>query len=175
MPDVAFECVRSQEQIAEAARLAKEIWTEHYVRIIGQAQVEYMLAKFQSREAIADQIAGESEYYLIVQADQKVGYFAIVPEPASKNMLLSKIYVRHDRRGSGLGQAALAFIGDLCRQRGIRTLWLTVNRHNERSIRWYERMGFVNAGPIVQDIGGGFVMDDFRMEKAADTNRGFRL
>jgi hypothetical protein len=26
-------------------------------------------------------------------------------------------------------------------------------------------MGFRNTGPIVQDIGGGFVMDDFRLEK----------
>jgi len=26
-------------------------------------------------------------------------------------------------------------------------------------------MDFTNIGPIVQDIGGGFVMDDFRMEK----------
>jgi hypothetical protein len=29
-------------------------------------------------------------------------------------------------------------------------------------------MGFKNAGSIVQDIGGGFVMDDFRFEKSAD-------
>ena len=33
------------------------------------------------------------------------------------------------------------------------------------SIAWYTRMGFRNAGPIVQDIGAGYVMDDYRMEK----------
>ena len=26
-------------------------------------------------------------------------------------------------------------------------------------------MGFKNIGPVVQDIGNGFIMDDFRMEK----------
>jgi len=45
-------------------------------------------------------------------------------------------------------------------------MWLTVNKNNSHSIAWYSRMGFTNAGPILQDIGGGFVMDDFRMEKS---------
>jgi hypothetical protein len=26
-------------------------------------------------------------------------------------------------------------------------------------------MGFENTGPIIQDIGGGFVMDDYKMVK----------
>jgi hypothetical protein len=26
-------------------------------------------------------------------------------------------------------------------------------------------MGFLNAGSVVQDVGGGFVMDDFRLAK----------
>ena len=38
-----FERVRSPEQIAAVTRLAREIWQEHYLPIIGQAQVEYML------------------------------------------------------------------------------------------------------------------------------------
>ena len=68
-------------------------------------------------------------------------------------------------RGRGIGKEALAFVEELCRKLKLRTLRLTVNRHNLRSIAWYERMGSVNAGPIVTDIGGGFVMDDFKMVK----------
>jgi hypothetical protein len=40
-----------------------------------------------------------------------------------------------------------------------------VNRNNENSIKTYERFGFDKAGTQVADIGGGFVMDDYIMEK----------
>jgi len=165
MPAGEFQRVLSEAQVREVARLAHEIWNEHYVAIIGQTQVNYMLAKFQSREVIARQIDGECEYYLIMHDGQAVGYIGLVAEPAREGLLLSKLYVLRDCRGLGLGKAALAFVEGLCLGRRIDRLWLTVNRHNEDSLHWYERMGFANVGPIVQDIGGGFVMDDFKMVK----------
>jgi diamine N-acetyltransferase len=162
---IEFRRVLSDQDIAEVARLARRIWNRHYVPIIGQAQVDYMLEKFQSERAIAEQVAGSYEYFLIVHEGEPAGYAAIVHERSPARMLLSKIYVRDDRRGLGLGGAALRFVEDLCRRADCRTLWLTVNKNNTGTIRWYERMGFSNAGPIVQDIGGGFVMDDFKMVK----------
>lgn len=160
-----FRPVKSQEDVVITARLAHEIWNEHYVNIIGQAQVDYMLDKIQSEHAIAEQVAGGYEYYLIEDNDCPVGYIAVVPQP-DQTMLLSKIYVRKQSRGDGLGKAALQFAEQRCRESNITTLWLTVNKHNTRSIDWYRRIGFTNVGPIVADIGAGFVMDDFKFEKA---------
>jgi len=159
-----FHRVASPADIAVVANLAREIWVEHYVPIIGRAQVDYMLDRVQSESAIAQQINEGQEYYLISR-DAPAGYFAVLPEQSSRSMFLSKIYVRKGLRGRGLGKAAVEFIEGLCRARSLRTLWLTVNRNNSASIAWYERMGFRNAGPVVKDIGGGFVMDDYRMEK----------
>jgi ribosomal protein S18 acetylase RimI-like enzyme len=45
-------------------------------------------------------------------------------------------------------------------------LWLTVNRHNTGSIAFYQHLGFKVSGTVVQDIGSGFVMDDYKMVKA---------
>ena len=160
-----FRLVKSEEDIAEVARLAQEIWQEHYLPIIGQYQVDYMLEKFQSRDAITRQIAQKYEYYLVLDRGQSAGYVGFVPNPGEAKLLLSKIYIRKKLRGRRLGKAALEFVEDICRQRGITTIWLTVNKNNARSIAWYQRMGFTNAGPTVQDIGGEFVMDDFIMEK----------
>ncbi len=159
-----FKRVLSKEDIAEIARLAREIWPGHYVPIIGQGQVDYMLEKFQSPGAIARQLTENYEYYLVFDDGRCVGYVAVVPSTESK-LLLSKIYIRKKLRGRGLGKETLGFVENICRQRGIKTLRLTVNKYNARSIAWYQRMGFVNAGPTVQDIGEGFVMDDFIMEK----------
>ncbi len=163
-----FQLVESEKDIASVASLAHEIWNEHYVNIIGQAQVDYMVEKFQSERAIAEQIAEGYEYYLIEHNGACTGYIGVVPQVDSSSMLLSKIYVQKQSRGHGLGKAAMGFVEELCRKLNITTLWLTVNKHNTRSIAYYQRMGFSNAGPIVQDIGGGFVMDDYKMGKPVD-------
>ena len=157
--------VQTREQISNIVNLAREIWTDHYVPIIGQEQVAYMLDKFQSRDAITAQLADGYEYYIVTLDGQSMGYLAVVPDDDEDALMISKIYVTKPGRGRGLGRRMLAFAEDVCRQRRIKTLWLTVNKHNTDSIAWYTRMGFRNAGAIVQDIGAGFVMDDYRMEK----------
>jgi hypothetical protein len=46
----------------------------------------------------------------------------------------------------------------------IREVGVLATNHSD-AIAWYTRMGFTIVGPTVQDIGAGFVMDDYRMEK----------
>jgi GNAT superfamily N-acetyltransferase len=58
----------------------------------------------------------------------------------------------------------MAFIEDLAKKWGLARLWLTVNKGNP-AVAAYERLGFRIAEAIVMDIGSGYVMDDFRMEK----------
>ena len=61
----------------------------------------------------------------------------------------------------------MEFIEQLARRRGLVLLWLTVNKGNP-SVNAYKRLGFQIAADLVMDIGGGFVMDDYRMEKPLD-------
>ena len=158
--------VKTQAQIHKVAELARDIWTEHYLPIIGKKQLRYMLLKFQSASAIAAQIADGYEYYIIAGDDgESAGYSAILQETDGNGLMLSKLYVKKSQRGRGLGHRMLLFTEELCREREIGTLWLTVNKNNVKSIAWYKRMGFRQTAPIVQDIGEGFVMDDYRMEK----------
>ena len=160
-----FTLVKSKKDIAEAARLANEIWNEHYTRIIGQAQVDFMVKNYQSKHAIAAQIASGYEYFLILRESEAAGYLAVVPDLAKSSLQFSKLYVLKDRRGKGIGKDAMDFVEDMCRKSNLKKLWLTVNKYNAESIAWYDRLGFTKAGEIVMDIGGGFIMDDFRFEK----------
>jgi diamine N-acetyltransferase len=156
----------SSEDFNCIARLAKEIWNQHYVAITGQGQVDYMLQKFQNPQAVAAQVADGWEYYLLMDEEGGAGgYLALVSEADKCSMQLSKIYLRSNLRGRGLGRRALELAEDRCRQQEISRLWLTVNRHNSDSIAWYLRNGFANAGPVVTDIGGGYIMDDYLLEK----------
>ena len=145
--------------------LADSIWRAHYTPIIGVVQVEYMLAKFQSAAAVTAQISEGYEYYLAEFDQQRVGYMAIRPLPDESSLFLSKIYVDPSLSGKGVGCAMMKFCENICRSQGLDHIWLTVNKHNASSIQWYAKRGFQRVGSIVQDIGGGFVMDDFKMAK----------
>lgn len=163
MPEIIK--VTDADDIVAVAQLAHEIWNEYYVPLIGQAQVDYMLAHFQSAKIIREQIASGYDYYLVKYDGQNAGYFALIDKPAESSAMLSKIYVKAALRGKGLGRTIIHFAEETCRASGLRQLWLTVNRHNVGSIAFYERVGFSKSGTMSQDIGNGFIMDDFKMTK----------
>ncbi len=160
---ILFVPVLSEHEATIVENLAREIWTEHYNPIIGSEQVEYMLERFQSGEAILQQITLGILYFLITADEEVVGYIAV--HPKSDELFLSKIYVRSDQRGRGYGKKAVQFAETLAHARRLNKIVLTVNKNNVDSIRAYEKMGFKNTGSLVQDIGNGFVMDDYKMEK----------
>jgi ribosomal protein S18 acetylase RimI-like enzyme len=160
---MAYTQVITEEQIKTTARLAMEIWTEHFTAIIGADQVEYMLDKIQSENAIADQIQNKGyTYFLIEDNNQAIGYCAIAQQ--DKTLFLSKLYILKNMRGKGLARKTIDFVKTIALERNLESITLTVNKNNTGPIAAYEKIGFVNTGPIVQDIGGGFVMDDYKME-----------
>ncbi len=151
------------DEILELARLAEEIWREYYISIITIEQIDYMINQFQSVPAIELQIQQGYEYYLIRYLNRSVGYLSVKVEP-SRKLFLSKFYIGKEYRGRGYASLTMAFLKRLCAERELSHIWLTVNRHNEPSIKIYEKMGFKIEREQVADIGNGFVMDDFIME-----------
>jgi len=163
---VELNPVSTPEDIAVVARLAQEIWSQHFTPIIGASQVDYMLGKFQSVEAIMSQVDSGWEYYLAVIDNEAVGYAGLVPDISNKRLMLSKIYVRQSARGQGVGKSILDYVERKCRSEGLATLWLTVNRFNDGPISWYQKCGFVTVDEVKKDIGSGYFMDDYIMEKS---------
>ncbi len=164
---IQFVPVTTPQQLDAVAGLAHEIWYEYYVPLIGRAQVDYMVSKFQSSGAMAAQIARGLRILPGASgtARQPIGYCAVQPQPAESSLFLSKLYLLRDARGAGTGRVCMEFIEQLARRRGLNLLWLTVNKGNP-AVKAYERLGFRIAADLVMDIGGGFVMDDYRMEKS---------
>jgi ribosomal protein S18 acetylase RimI-like enzyme len=163
--EIHLSPVTSAAQVADVARMAREVWNEHYVPLIGQGQVDYMVAKFQSPGAMQSQIGSGYEYFQIRQGGENVGYAATRHDVAVARVFVSKLYVLAAYRKSGAGRRSLDLIERRARERGATHLWLTVNKANP-SVRAYERLGFRIVEAMVVDIGGGYVMDDYKMEKA---------
>jgi GNAT superfamily N-acetyltransferase len=162
---IQFVPVTTPQQLDVIAGLAREIWYEYYVPLIGRAQVDYMVSRFQSSEAMAQQMRDGYEYFMTERDGHNIGYCAVQPQAAQGSLYLSKLYLLRDARGAGTGRVCMEFIEQLARRRGLNLLWLTVNKGNP-AVKAYERLGFRIAADLVMDIGGGFVMDDYRMEKS---------
>lgn len=160
---MTIQPVQNESEIEVVVNLANEIWNEHFTPIIGKAQVDYMLEKFQSRKAISEQIENGFLYYLVRINKNSIGYIGIYPK--QDELFLSKIYIRSSKRGKGYGRKAIQFLEKLAQEKGLRKITLTVNKNNTDTIKTYEKLGFKNVGSVVQDIGNGFIMDDYGMEK----------
>ena len=160
---VIFKLVETSEEIEQVAELAHKIWREHYNPIVGNAQVEFMLEKFQSPNPISKQIQEDNYfYYLLQDSGKNVGYCAF--QARGDSLFLSKIYVDSSERGRGFGRAIMEFAKESAIKLGLKTLSLTVNKDNSDSIAVYKKIGFKVVEEICPDIGGGYVMDDYVME-----------
>ncbi|MGB3637041.1 MAG: GNAT family N-acetyltransferase [Rivularia sp. (in: cyanobacteria)] len=160
---IEFKIVDNPEAISQVAKLAKEIWNQHYSPIIGNEQVSYMLDTIQSEDAIKQQINEGYKYYTIINnlIDNQVeaGYFSV--QDKAEKLFLSKLYVIDFCRGKGIGKQAIKFIKSSFDNYIIQ---MTVNKNNSDSIAFYKNVGFEIVNDVVTDIGGGFVMDDYVME-----------
>lgn len=165
---VRFEAV-ADETVIELAGLAGSIWREYWPSLIGEAQTEYMIERFQSLSAIQRDMREHDYEYWLVRSEQDgrvVGYTGGHVEPQTNRFFVSKIYLRSAERGKHFASAVVRFYEELCRERGLRAMYLTVNKGNELGIRAYEGNGFTTIDAVETNIGHGFIMDDYIMEKS---------
>lgn len=159
-----FVKVETPQQIEIVERIAQIVWTEHYDGKLDNGQIKYMLRKFQSFEAILASIkSGGYEYYLFYKNGTPFGYMGIKTE--ADKLFLSKLYITKEYRGCGYSKKAFNFLTDYCKDNNLKSIWLTCNKNNHGSLKVYEKEGFKLVKEKVVDIGHGYVMDDYVLEK----------
>ena len=154
--------INSEADIRRLVKVAREVWREANVSFCTPEQVEYMIEKFQSFEAISGQLIHGYRYFLIEENGAILGYFGV--QPQGERLFLSKFYILRENRGRGIFSLGMEFMKELCRDAGLSAIYLTVNRHNTHAYEVYIHSGFKVVAEEVNDIGCGFVMDDYIME-----------
>ena len=144
--------------IKEMSRMATAIVREHYNPIIGKEQNDYMIQKFQTVDAIKEQLEHGSQYYFASDKRRRIGFLAFYPRENA--MYLSKLYLYKDERGKGYSRQMLDFVVRNARNIGLTSIELNVNRNNS-AIYAYEKLGFKVIRAEKNDIGAGFFMDDY--------------
>lgn len=164
MSELCFHKANTIDDIKKVSLKAEEIWREHFTSIIGEKQVDYMLSLFLSTEAIEKAINEDHyEFYEICLKDEIIGFFSIKKE--TDRLFLSKLYIEKKYRGYGYARIALNYIEQLTKEYELNNIWLTCNKYNDHTLAVYKKMGFHIFDEAINDIGQGYVMDDYYLEK----------
>jgi ribosomal protein S18 acetylase RimI-like enzyme len=150
------------DDIPTLSAFASDIFVNYYTRINGIESATYMSEKFLSEEAIAALMDKGAIFRIAVDDDVYKGFCEYLKEDDS--LFLSKLYVKEDYRGEGIGKLMFDDIVSYARNNSLKRVYLTINKHNTVSFEIYKHLGFTVIDSVVTDIGGGFVMDDYIME-----------
>jgi GNAT superfamily N-acetyltransferase len=148
--------------------IAYQTWPTTFGEILSPAQISYMLDMMYSLDALNAQIKDKNHVFLLAQESHNQEYFGFISyefdykrQPKTK---IHKIYLLPASQGKGVGKLLINKVAELAIAQANVSLALNVNRYN-KAIQFYERMGFTIVGNETIDIGDGFLMEDFVMEK----------
>lgn len=165
--EITLSPIKTDEQLKDLETFATGIWLEYWPALIGEDQTRYMIDMFHSFDAMKRDMAEKGyEYWFVEDTDGKVvGYTGGHVEPDTNRFFISKVYLLKEERGKHYASKILNFYEELCANRGLEAMYLTVNKHNDLGIRSYLGRGFATIEEVETDIGSGYIMDDFIMEK----------
>ena len=147
-------------------QLAYDIWPIAYGDILSGPQLEYMLDKIYSLASLENQFSFLHHRFITVLENKAPIAFASF-SPHEDNPLifhLNKIYVRPNQQGKNVGKQILDYVINETKNAGATSLQLNVNRNN-KAIDFYKKQGFRIIRVEDIDIGEGFFMNDYVMEK----------
>jgi hypothetical protein len=75
-PEQEFREVTDEEQLKRLSRLAHRIWNMYYPEIIGQDQVDYMLGKMYSLDALKEQIRNGHRFIAGYMNGEMLGFLS---------------------------------------------------------------------------------------------------
>ncbi len=154
--------IAHEKDLATIAQLAKVIWNDHYVGIIGQVQVDYMLDKIYNHQSLMEQLNQKHHVFYLIKNDEEVVGFLSVSSENKQDYFLHKFYIEQNKSNAGIGTKVLQLLIETINPK---SLTLTVNRQNHKSINFYFKNGFKIDRVEDFDIGDGFQMNDFVMVK----------
>ncbi len=160
--------VKTERQILEVEKTANKVWHNYYKDILSPEQIDYMLEKYQSKEALYRQLDEGYIYYMLMVDGEIAGYMCMIFKEDC--ISLTRLYIKAEFRRMGLARRSVSFLDSLFSSsrefyQNIDRIELRVERKNEFAINIYEHLGFKKVRSVDIDIGGGFFCNDYVMER----------
>ncbi len=145
--------------------IAKEVWPIAYGAILSEQQLEYMMVMMYSVSSLQEQQSNGHHFILAVEDEAPVGFAAYeFNYDGGTKTKIHKIYILSNQQGKGTGRILIDYITEEARKNNQEAIILNVNKNNVAQ-HFYKKLGFAIVEDVVIDIGNGYVMDDFIMEK----------
>lgn len=152
------------DEVEPLAELARLIWQHHYPGIISQDQIDYMLGQRYRPTFIRQNMARGDKWDVARGQGQLLGFAHSYPL-GEGDAKLDKLYVHPVWQRHGIGRLLLERVEMHARRWQSGRLVLRVNRHNVQALAAYGKFGFSKTAEVQEDIGGGYLMDDYIMTK----------
>jgi ribosomal protein S18 acetylase RimI-like enzyme len=158
--------IATKSQLEIIRDLAYKIWPSTYGKILSEEQLNFMLAKFYNLNYLENQLINENQVFLLIEENDKyLGFCAYELNCESSNKTkLHKIYVLPETQGKGIGKILLNEVEKIALENNNLSLFLNVNRYNNAQ-EFYKKQGYSIIKTIDIEIGNGYLMEDFVMEK----------
>lgn len=146
--------------------IAHATWPITYGEILSKEQLEYMLDLIYSDEALTNQYNKKEQlFYLISENEINLGFIGIEHQYKGEAITkIHKIYLMPETQGKGIGKKVIDEIQKLAIDNNSKALLLNVNRFNS-ALGFYKKIGFEVAEEVNIEIGNGYLMEDYVMEK----------
>ena len=163
---IEFEELTTAESLQIIRDIAADVWPKTFADILSAEQICYMMKMMYAPEVMENELANGYHFEIVRIGGKPAGYFSWSSYTLPQTAKLHKVYLLQKFHGQGIGSAMLKQAEKRIKASNFSKVRLNVNKNNLRAIRAYERNNFVNIESVKIDIGNGFFMDDFVMEKS---------
>lgn len=155
----------TKEEIFIIKSLSDRIWPLTFRDILTQEQIAYMMEMMYSKASLEKQMSEGHHYVLIEDDGEYLGYLSYeLNYKGSSITKIHKIYILPSLQGKGLGRYFIEEVSKIAEANNNNELSLNVNRYN-KAIDFYKRVGFDIVDTEDIDIGNGFLMEDYVMNR----------
>ncbi len=152
------------EDLIHVQSIAHRTWPETFKDVLSPAQIDYMLGWMYDLKNLEKQHNEGHQFFIAEEENENLGFTGIEVNNEPEITKIHKIYILPTAQGKGIGKKFLSNIKDIAKANDQKSLLLNVNKYNQGAIAFYEYLGFVNIRAEVNDIGNGYVMDDYVFE-----------
>ena len=146
--------------------IATRTWPTAYGEILSKKQLDYMMDLIYSELSLIEQMKKKEQLFYIAFDESAALAFIAIEHNYKREAVtrIHKIYILPETQGKGMGKLLIYFAENEAKKENATALSLNVNRYN-KALLFYQKFGFKIIAEEDIEIGNGYLMEDYKMEK----------
>lgn len=157
-----------ESHIPVIIKIAYRTWYTAYAEILSKDQIDYMLEMMYTPESLQTQMS-EGHKFRLAYDEELQEYAGFISFEHNYNQQsktkLHKLYILPCYQGMGVGKLLADIVETEAIKQDNHLILLNVNRSN-KALFFYKFIGFVIVGNEDINIGNGYEMNDYILEKS---------